>query len=56
MYPEDGNSFAILCNLTMNDTQVQSISEGLMKNWNDLGPVTPELPGTITPFMAGFEL
>ncbi|KIJ32740.1 glycoside hydrolase family 78 protein [Sphaerobolus stellatus SS14] len=56
MYPEDGNSFAILYNLTMNDTQVQSISEGLTKNWNDLGPVTPELPGTITPFIAGFEV
>ncbi|KIJ30877.1 glycoside hydrolase family 78 protein [Sphaerobolus stellatus SS14] len=56
IYPEDGNSFAILYNLTMNNTQVQSVSEGLTKNWNNLGPVAPELPGTIAPFIAGFEL
>ncbi|KAK0472524.1 Six-hairpin glycosidase [Armillaria novae-zelandiae] len=33
-----------------------SVSEGLEKNWNDLGPVAPELPDTISPFISGFEL
>ncbi|KIJ42129.1 glycoside hydrolase family 78 protein [Sphaerobolus stellatus SS14] len=56
LHPEDGNSFAILYNLTLNDTQAQRISEGLTGNWNELGPVTPELADTIAPFVAGFEL
>ncbi|KAF8060223.1 Six-hairpin glycosidase, partial [Lyophyllum atratum] len=54
--PQDANSFAILFNLTTSDTQANRISEGLQKNWNDLGPVAPELPDTISPFIGGFEL
>ncbi|THG99300.1 hypothetical protein EW145_g7294 [Phellinidium pouzarii] len=54
--PQDANSFAVLFNLTLNDTQANSISAGLEKNWNDLGPVAPELPDTISPFISGFEL
>ncbi|KAE9407353.1 Six-hairpin glycosidase [Gymnopus androsaceus JB14] len=54
--PQDANSFALLYNLTLNDTQKQRISEGLERNWVDLGPVPPELPDTISPFISGFEL
>lgn len=54
--PQDANSFALLFNLTINDTQANSISAGLEKNWNDLGPVAPELPDTISPFISGFEV
>ncbi|KAH8112125.1 Six-hairpin glycosidase [Phellopilus nigrolimitatus] len=54
--PQDANSFALLFNLTTNDTQANSISAGLEKNWNNLGPVAPELPDTISPFISGFEL
>lgn len=54
--PQDANSFALLYNLTLNDTQKQRISEGLERNWVDLGPVPPELPDTISPFISGFEV
>lgn len=53
--PQDANSFAVLYNLTTSLTQASRISEGLEKNWNDLGPVAPELPDTISPFIGGFE-
>jgi hypothetical protein len=54
--PQDANSFAVVFNLTMLPEQVTSISEGLQKNWNALGPVAPELPDTISPFISGFEV
>ncbi|KAJ7197058.1 Six-hairpin glycosidase [Mycena rebaudengoi] len=54
--PQDANSFAVLFNLTNTPAQAASISAGLEKNWNDLGPVAPELPDTISPFISGFEL
>lgn len=53
--PQDANSFAVLFNLTTSD-QASSISAGLAKNWNDLGPIAPELPDTISPFISGFEV
>ncbi|SJL14854.1 related to alpha-L-rhamnosidase A [Armillaria ostoyae] len=56
LYPQDANSFVILYNLTLSDDQKVAVSEGLEKNWNDLGPVVPELPDTISPFISGFEL
>ena len=56
LYPQDANSFAVIYNLTLNSSQIQRISEGLTRNWNDLGPVAPELPDTISPFIAGFEV
>lgn len=42
--PQDANSFAVLFNLTTSPEQASSVSAGLQKNWNDLGPVAPELP------------
>ncbi|KAJ7466205.1 Six-hairpin glycosidase [Mycena galericulata] len=54
--PQDGNSFAVLFNLTTSPAQAASVSAGLEKNWNNLGPVAPELPDTISPFISGFEL
>ncbi|KAK0451160.1 Six-hairpin glycosidase [Desarmillaria tabescens] len=56
LYPQDANSLAVLYNLTLSDDQKVAVSEGLQKNWNDLGPVSPELPDTISPFISGFEL
>lgn len=54
--PQDANSFALLFNLTVNDTQKERISAGLEGNWVELGPVPPELPDTISPFISGFEV
>ena len=61
--PQDANSFAVLFNLTQNvlsaeggQGQAGLVSEGLEKNWNELGAVAPELPDTISPFIGGFEI
>ncbi|KAJ7118101.1 glycoside hydrolase family 78 protein [Mycena epipterygia] len=54
--PQDANSFAVLFNITTSPAQAAAVSAGLEKNWNDLGPVAPELPDTISPFISGFEL
>ncbi len=54
--PQDANSMAVLYNLTTSQEQAASVSEGLTKNWNELGPVAPELPDTISPFISGLEL
>ncbi|THU84315.1 Six-hairpin glycosidase, partial [Dendrothele bispora CBS 962.96] len=54
--PQDANSFAILFNVTETMEQKQRVSDGLMNSWNDLGPLPPELPDTISPFISGFEL
>ncbi|KAJ6532653.1 Six-hairpin glycosidase [Mycena capillaripes] len=54
--PQDANSFAVLFNITTSPEQAALVSAGLEQNWNDLGPVAPELPDTISPFISGFEL
>jgi hypothetical protein len=54
--PQDANSFALLFGLTQSEAQAQQVSEGLTTNWNDIGPVCPELPDTISPFISGFEV
>jgi len=56
LHPQDGNAFALYFNLTQNATQASRISQGLTKNWNAIGPVTPELPDTISPFVSGIEV
>ncbi|KAK0451165.1 Six-hairpin glycosidase [Desarmillaria tabescens] len=56
LYPQDANSLAVLYNLTLSDDQKVAVSEGLERDWNDLGPVSPELPDTISTFISGFEL
>ncbi|OBZ74807.1 hypothetical protein A0H81_05206 [Grifola frondosa] len=54
--PQDANSMAILFNLTTSPEQASSVSQGLMRNWNDIGPIAPELPDTIAPYISGLEL
>ncbi|KAF9552097.1 glycoside hydrolase family 78 protein [Agrocybe pediades] len=54
--PQDANSFAVLFNVTMDDSQKSRVSAGLTQFWNDLGSVPPELPDTISPFISGFEI
>lgn len=54
--PEDGNALVVLFNVTLTDTQKKNVSDGLTQNWNEIGLVTPELPDTISPFIAGFEV
>ncbi|KAI0312129.1 Six-hairpin glycosidase [Amylostereum chailletii] len=56
LVPQDGNSLAVLFNLTTSQAQKESISEGLTKNWVELGAVGPEMPDTVAPYVSGFEI
>jgi hypothetical protein len=56
LFPQDGNSLAVLFNVTNNETQNQAVSEGLTKFWTAIGPVSPELNDTIIPYVGGFEV
>lgn len=54
--PQDGNAMALFFNLTQNTNQSAALSEALTTNWNTFGPVTPELPDVISPFISGVEV
>ncbi|EME79711.1 glycoside hydrolase family 78 protein, partial [Pseudocercospora fijiensis CIRAD86] len=56
LHPQDGNALALSFNLTTNASQATDLSSALTTNWNKIGPVTPELPDTISPFVSGIEL
>ncbi|KAF2973186.1 hypothetical protein GQX73_g414 [Xylaria multiplex] len=55
LYPQDANSLAVVFNITSAE-QDRSISSRLVENWNDIGAVSPELPGHISPFISSFEI
>lgn len=56
LYPQDGNSLALLYGLTQSEEQGAALSKALVRNWNDIGPVTPELPDTISAFISSVEV
>ncbi len=56
LHPQDGNSLAVLYNVTANASQNAAVSEGLTSFWTPIGPVSPELSDTIIPFVGGFEV
>ncbi|KAF7327050.1 Glycoside hydrolase family 78 protein [Mycena kentingensis (nom. inval.)] len=56
IFPQDGNSLAVLFNLTTSDAQNKAISKGLTRFWTPIGPLSPELNDTIIPFVGGFEV
>ena len=56
LYPQDGNSLALLYGLTQSEEQGVALSKALVRNWNDIGPVTPELPDTISAFISSVEV
>lgn len=54
--PQDGNALALLYNLTTTSSQATALSAALTVFWTPIGPVTPELPDTISPFVSSIEL
>lgn len=51
--------FPVLANLTLNSSQISSISSNLKSRWGQYGAPAPEChtsPTTISPFAGGFEL
>jgi len=55
LMPQDANSLSLMFNVAPHD-RVASIAAELFNNWTPIGPVTPELPINISPFISGFEL
>lgn len=56
LMPQDGNSWAVVANLTQNASQIESISANLAKRWTPYGAPAPEAADAISPFISGFEL
>ncbi|KAF2636855.1 bacterial alpha-L-rhamnosidase domain-containing protein [Massarina eburnea CBS 473.64] len=56
LHPQDGNALALLYNLTLSPVQSSLLSVSLTRFWTPLGPVTPELPDTISPFISSIEV
>ncbi len=56
LHPQDGNSWAVVSNLTLSPAQAANISSALVKRWTKYGAPAPEAGPTISPFISGFEL
>ncbi|EFQ91340.1 hypothetical protein CFE70_002903 [Pyrenophora teres f. teres 0-1] len=56
LMPQDGNSWAVFANLTLNATQNALISSRLNSRWTPYGAPAPEAEDAISPFISGFEL
>jgi hypothetical protein len=54
--PQDGNSWAVVSNITLNSSQIDSISLSLANRWTPYGAPAPEAADAISPFISGFEL
>ncbi|KAF2851580.1 glycoside hydrolase family 78 protein [Plenodomus tracheiphilus IPT5] len=54
--PQDGNSWAVVANLTLNSTQTSLISTNLRERWTPYGAPAVEAADAISPFISGFEL
>lgn len=56
LHPQDGNALALLYNLTTSPSQASSLSTALTTFHGPIGPLTPELPDTISPFVSSIEV
>ncbi|KAK3692122.1 Six-hairpin glycosidase-like protein [Podospora appendiculata] len=57
LHPQDANSMAIFFGLVDPTSPLaQQISTSLLANWTPIGAATPELPGTISPFISSLEV
>lgn len=57
LHPQDANSMAVLYGIVDASSPAASrISSRLTENWSDIGPVAPELPENISPFISSFEI
>ncbi|KAJ5300430.1 uncharacterized protein N7443_005432 [Penicillium atrosanguineum] len=55
MFPEDGNSIALLYG-GANSSTSSNVSDYLTTNWGPIGAETPEMPGTISPYVESYEV
>lgn len=56
VHPQDGNSWAILSNLTTSAERTINISKALSSRWGKYGAPAPEAGATVSPFISSFEL
>jgi hypothetical protein len=56
LMPQDGNSWAVVANLTRNLSQIERISSNLVERWTPYGAPAVEAADAISPFISGFEL
>jgi hypothetical protein len=62
LYPQDANSLSLMYGIPESNStatalsKVHSIEACLEVNWTPIGPVPPELPDNISPFITSFEL
>ncbi|KAI4731507.1 bacterial alpha-L-rhamnosidase domain-containing protein [Aureobasidium sp. EXF-10728] len=56
LMPQDGNSWAVLANLTNNSTQASAISNALRARWGPYGAPAVEAAFAVSPFIGAFEL
>lgn len=56
LYPQDGNAWAIISNLTDNSERAVNVSQALQYRWGPYGAPAPEAGETVSPFVSGFEL
>lgn len=55
LHPQDANSMSLLFSVAPT-SKVPGIATSLTQNWTPIGPVTPELPYNVSPFISSFEL
>lgn len=56
LHPQDGNALALLYNLTTSSARATALSSALTAFHGPIGPLTPELPDTISPFVSSIEV
>lgn len=56
LHPQDGNAWAVVSNLTLNQERSVNISRALQSRWGPYGAPAPEAGATVSPFASGFEL
>ncbi|KAF2687248.1 glycoside hydrolase family 78 protein [Lentithecium fluviatile CBS 122367] len=56
LMPQDGNSWAVVSNITVNSSQIESISKNLVDRWTPYGAPALEAAHAISPFISSFEL
>lgn len=55
IHPQDANSMSLLFDIVPTPN-TSLVTTSLLQNWTPIGPVTPELPDNISPFITSFEL
>jgi hypothetical protein len=56
LHPQDGNTWAVIANLTSNSSQAERISSNLVDRWTPYGAPALEAADAISPFISSFEL